>query len=94
MGEKPRSKCELGNRIAQPYNSRSLHVAYGRVTLILVHHYNYVAKEKKVKIKTTFKAIMAGLYGTVRNMTQELVTNGSENLMIGGNKAYYLGGGW
>lgn len=44
-------------------------------------------------IKTTHKAIKAALYDTVHNCGQELVTNGSENLMIGGNKAYYKGGG-
>ncbi len=50
--------------------------------------------EVSMLIKTTHKAIKAALYGTVRNCGQELVTNGSENLMIGGNKAYYKGGGW
>jgi hypothetical protein len=27
-------------------------------------------------------------------MAQELVTNGHENLLDAGNKAYYKGGGW
>lgn len=47
-----------------------------------------------MKIKVKHEAIRKALYGTVYNMSQELVTNGSENLMAGGNKAYYLGGGW
>ena len=47
-----------------------------------------------MKIKATHKSMKKALYGTARGMNQELVTNGSENLMIGGNKAYYRGGGW
>jgi len=47
-----------------------------------------------MKIKTTHAAIANALYGAVHNCGQELVTNGSENLMVGGNKAYYKGGGW
>lgn len=46
--------------------------------------------KKRLKHEDVKKA----LYGTVYNMSQELVTNGNENLMVGGNKAYYKGGGW
>lgn len=47
-----------------------------------------------MKIKAKHEAIKKALYGAVYNMRQELVTNGHENLMVGGNKAYYKGGGW
>lgn len=47
-----------------------------------------------MKIRAKFKAIKKALYGARYNMDQELVTNGHENLMVGGNKAYYLGAGW
>ena len=45
-------------------------------------------------IKTTFKVIASILYGNTHGFEQELVINGSENLLDAGNKAYYKGGGW
>lgn len=47
-----------------------------------------------MKIRAKHEEIKKALYGAVYNMGQELVTNGHENLMVGGNKAYYKGGGW
>lgn len=47
-----------------------------------------------MKIRTTFAAIIAILYGTKYKIDQQLNTDGSANLLIFGNKAYYLGGGW
>lgn len=47
-----------------------------------------------MKIRAKHEAIKKALYGARHSMDQELVTNGHENLMVGGNKAYYKGGGW
>jgi hypothetical protein len=47
-----------------------------------------------MNIHTTFEVIESILYGNTHGMAQELVTNGHENLLDAGNKAYYKGGGW
>lgn len=54
----------------------------------------FIIKEIIMNIHTTFEVIESILYGNTHGMAQELVTNGHENLLDAGNKAYYRGGGW
>lgn len=47
-----------------------------------------------MNIQITDEKATSILYGTKYGYSQELIKDGSENLLFSGAKGYYLGGGW